>query len=110
MGRGLSKLQTAILGLIDGTVRSKVYGGAEAFGTPELMEELEAMGLLDDSTPRKQKVFTVRRACDSLFRRGLIQGTYRKGHGLNESRPSYAIYIEWEATPKKGKKCKRKSK
>lgn len=77
MGRGLSRTQRIILGLLDGSVEGAVYEGLDqGCDTAELLEELLERGFLRASTPRKQRMFTVVRACRSLERRGLLLGTY----------------------------------
>ncbi|MEX2111894.1 MAG: hypothetical protein WD845_01835 [Pirellulales bacterium] len=98
MSKGLSKRQSLIVGLLTGTVRGKVYGGADdGLSTPELVDELYQHEALPDGMSRQQAVFTVRRACDSLCQRGLLEGVYERGCGTNENRPSYAYQIRWKA-------------
>ena len=76
MGRGLSKQQTVILGLLRGTERSKVYAKSREFTTAELLDELAARDFVNDDAPRRHQIFTVRRACDSLLNRGLVEAEY----------------------------------
>ena len=76
MSKGLSKLQRAIVGLLDGTLEHKVYTSGGALATNELLEELQARGLVKEDIPRKIAMFTVRRACHSLLNRGILEGEY----------------------------------
>lgn len=76
MGKGLSKLQWAIVGLLDGTLPRKVYGGPGALTTDELLAELEERGIVRSDVARKTRLFTVRRACISLLDRGILEGEY----------------------------------
>lgn len=77
MGKGLSPIQRAILGLLDGSDEGVVYEGLEkGCDTAELLEELLERDLVGASAPRKQQMFTVVRACRSLERRGLLDGEY----------------------------------
>lgn len=77
MSKGPSKIQNCILGLLRGEVRRQCYsGGSSPLITNELVDELTEAGLLSDGTPRKQRLFVVRRACDSLAGRGLVIGEY----------------------------------
>lgn len=76
MSRGLSKIQTTILGLLRGTDRPLVYSGGGKLTTGELLAELAERRLIDDSVRRKIALYTVRRACNSLSLRGLIDGHY----------------------------------
>ena len=77
MSRGISKIQRAIVGLLDGSVRHQVYRGSGGpLATRELWEELISLGLMRSDTPRKHAMFTVRRACRSLLDRGILQGRY----------------------------------
>jgi hypothetical protein len=70
-------MQRIILGLLDGTAEGVVYEGLDqGCDTAELLEELLERGLVRHSTPRKQQMFTVVRACRSLERRGLVVGAY----------------------------------
>jgi hypothetical protein len=75
MSRGLSKLQRAIIGLLDGTVPRAVYGRG-ALTTSELLEELVCRGLVPPERPRKIAMYTIRRACISLLDRGIVTGEY----------------------------------
>ena len=74
MSKGLSKRQQVILGILGGSIRSQCYASGDELTTGELVEELESGGHLDRETNRKQRLFTVRRACDSLLSRGLLKG------------------------------------
>jgi hypothetical protein len=76
MSRGLSKTQTYILQLFRGEVAGQVYNVKGGLDTGEIVDELEECGLLNESTPRRQKLSTVRRACDLLQRRKLLQSKY----------------------------------
>lgn len=84
MSKGLSRIQNCIIGLLRGTVRRRCFpGSGGALITSELAEELMEHGLLSDHAPRKQQLFIVRRACDSLIRRGLIVGEYTRDGEVN---------------------------
>jgi hypothetical protein len=76
MGKGLSKIQTTIVGLLDGSIKSQVYRNSGAFTTRELLEELIACGVMSDDTPHKFAMFTVRRACLALINRDILKGVY----------------------------------
>ena len=77
MGRGISRTQRVILGLLEGSVDGLVYEGLErGCDTAELLEELLERNSVSASAPRKQQMFTVVRACRSLERRGLVEGRY----------------------------------
>ena len=78
MSKGLSKNQRAILSLLGASTEfpCQVYAGRGARTTGELVDELAEAELLDSNSPRRQKLFTVWRACVSLHRRGLIEGEY----------------------------------
>lgn len=76
MSKGLSKQQLTILGLLNGSVKPQCFSSGGELTTGELVEELVAHGILRDSMPHKQQLSTVRRACDSLVRRGLVAGRY----------------------------------
>lgn len=77
MGRGLSRNQRIILSLLSGDEDGQVYEGLDrGCDTAELLEELEARGLVREHSPRRQKMFTVVRACRSLEERGLVEGRY----------------------------------
>ena len=76
MSRGLSEIQKTILGLLEGTEKGRVYKINREAITREIADELLERGLLNESAPRKQLSFTVIRACASLVRRGLVEGTY----------------------------------
>ena len=75
MSKGLGKLQQAIVELLDGTLERQVVSGA-ALCTNELLEELQARGLVKEDIPRKIAMFAVRRACHSLLDRGILEGEY----------------------------------
>jgi len=76
MSKGISKLQRAIKGILEGTVQRRVYsGGPGEMITAELVDEMVEAGLVKEATDKASKraaMFTVWRACDSLCRRGLI--------------------------------------
>lgn len=77
MSKGISKTQAVILGLLRGTEKKQVYRGVGGpMDTAEIAAELEERQLLNYDQPRKLRLFTVRRACDSLLRRGLIESRY----------------------------------
>ena len=76
MSRGRSKLQRAIVGLLDGTIEMRVYRGGGVLTTSELLEELRERGLVREDIPRKTAMFTVRRACLSLLERDILEGEY----------------------------------
>ena len=78
MSRGLSRIQNAIVGLLGDHPNRQRFAGCGALTTSELAKELQAKGLVDwDTAPqRKMAFFTVRRACDSLLARGILQGEY----------------------------------
>jgi hypothetical protein len=76
MSKGVGKLQTAILGLLRGEIRKMVYGGCGDHTTPELVDELLAHGILNADKPRRQHLWAILRACDSLARRELLDGKY----------------------------------
>ncbi len=76
MSRGLSKLQRAIVGLLDGTIKLRIFSGSGALTTSELLEELRERGLVREDIPRKTAMFTVRRACLSLLERDILEGEY----------------------------------
>jgi hypothetical protein len=75
MSRGLSRLQQGILDLMTGEARPKVYASPDSLETGELLEEMTACGFIS-GRERKQALFTIRRACISLVRRGLLEGKY----------------------------------
>lgn len=66
--------------------------GSGAFDTGELLEELQARGLLETQR-RKVAMSAVRRACDGLVHRGLTQGQYEPDMG-NTGRTT----IQWSLT------------
>jgi hypothetical protein len=76
MSRGLSKMQMTILGLLQGTERGLVFSGGREWTTGELLAELTERGRIGESVRRKIALYTVRRACNSLQVRGLIDGEY----------------------------------
>jgi len=76
MSRGLSKLQRAIVGLLVGTLERQVFSSGGGLTTSELLEELQARGLVKEGISRKIAMFTVRRACHSLLDRGIVEGEY----------------------------------
>ena len=76
MSKGLGKLQRAIVGLLDGTLKHQVFSAGGALATSELLAELVALGLLEEDLPRKTAMSTVRRACHSLLDRGILEGEY----------------------------------
>lgn len=71
----LSKIQRVILGLLTGSERGLVFRTGGSLTTGELLEELQARGLM---TPQWRKIgmFTVRRAALALYHRGLISAHY----------------------------------
>ena len=73
MSRGLSKIQRAIMRQLEGPGRGHFYR-CGSLGTRELVEELKESGILREDMPSKFSNFTVRRACFSLVRRGLVEG------------------------------------
>ncbi len=52
--------------------------------------------MIKDKAPRKQQLWTVRRACESLLNRGLVEATRTKA----ETYP-WANVISWKTTPAK---------
>lgn len=76
MSKGLSKLQKAIVGLLDGSIKSRLYRGGGALDTREILEALMDSGEMSSDTNHKSAMFTVRRACLSLLNRGIIKGEY----------------------------------
>jgi hypothetical protein len=94
MSKGLSKLQTMIFGMLRGTEPRSVYRGGGELTTAELLEELIAREMVNENAPRRQQMFTVRRACDSLLSRGLIEGTYTHAEPF-----MWARTISWKAAP-----------
>jgi hypothetical protein len=74
MSRGISKLQRTIIGLLDGSLNSRVYRAGGVFITRELLEELREAGVMSEEQSRKSAMDTVLRACHSLVRRGLLVG------------------------------------
>jgi len=77
MGRGLSQNQRTILSLLRGEEDGLVYEDLDrGCDTAELLEELEERRLVRDRAPRRQRMFTVVRACRSLEARGLVEGRY----------------------------------
>ncbi len=97
MSKGLSKQQTAILGLLRGDVVRQCFAGSGELTTDELAEELIEHGLLRDSMPNKQRLSTVRRACDSLQRRGLVASRY-----VIHCDYPWAYAISWSVTRENG--------
>jgi hypothetical protein len=75
MSKGLSKLQKAIVGLLDGTIKHEVYSG-KTLSTRELLEELIEHDEISRDSNHKTAMFTVRRACLSLLNRDILQGEY----------------------------------
>jgi len=77
MSRGLSQQQRVILGILRGSEPTQVYAsGRGGLITSELTLELEERELLPPGAPWRQQLFTVRRACHALLRRGLLTGSY----------------------------------
>jgi len=72
MSRGQSKLQREIAGLLDGSLKGQVFHCAGGLCTAELLEELIERGTIDERVPRKAALFTIRRACRSLVKRGVL--------------------------------------
>jgi hypothetical protein len=68
-------MQNAIVGLLSGTARGRVFSSTRALDTAELVEELQAAGFVTTEKHR-QALATVRRACASLVRRGILAGRY----------------------------------
>ena len=101
MSRGLSKIQNCIVGLLRGTVRRRCFSGGGALITSELAEELTEHGLLSDQAPFKQRLFVVRRACDSLVRRGVINGEY--------TWDDYGRVVSWAAIDTSSQKARSKA-
>lgn len=90
MGKGLSERQTLIL---------KVLGQSGSLGTQEIAARLLDCGHLSYSTPRRQLMFSMRRALNGLHERGYVEGVYRKGLGQDDDcMPSWGTYIEWTIT------------
>jgi hypothetical protein len=83
-------MQVAILDILSGRAIRQCYTGGP-LTTGELVEELQEIGFTV-AAPRHQALATVRRACDSLVRRGKLRGTYSK---LCD--PPFSETIEWEA-------------
>lgn len=76
MSRGLGRLQAAILALLNGSARTRVFvAGGREFTTDELLEELEEAGVLKSAGNRKAAMFAIRRACRGLEERGLADRT-----------------------------------
>jgi hypothetical protein len=78
VSRGLSKIQRHIVGILSGTTRPLVFRSGGTLTTGELLDELREAGLVREDGPRGVGTFTVRRACLSLHRRGLIRGVYTR--------------------------------
>jgi hypothetical protein len=93
MSRGLSRLQRGILGLLAGEMRPQVFGSSAALDTGELLEEMIAHDLISEEMPHKQALFTIRRACLSLARRGFVVGQY-----VPDMDHCGATTIQWTAT------------
>ena len=75
MSRGTSQMQREILSALRGERMKVFHPSGGALDTSEIVEELEARGFrLPDN--RKSAMFTVRRACDSLGRRGYLSSKY----------------------------------
>ena len=75
MSRGLSRQQRAIVELLSGKRKGQAYAtAAGGLDTAELLEELKALGLVNEDAPRKQQMHTILRACDCLISRGLLIG------------------------------------
>ena len=76
MSRGLGKLQRDILGLLRGEIPAKVYGSMFTGAiTRELLDEIRERGHLQ-ALDNKAAASAIRRACDGLVRRGLIDGEW----------------------------------
>jgi hypothetical protein len=104
MGKGLSKQQTVILGLLRGTEKGLRYTSGGELTTAELADELCEREMFSENAPRRQRLFTVRRACDSLLSRGMIEGSYTIAQPY-----TWARVISWKATAvgKQPKRSKR---
>jgi hypothetical protein len=76
MSKGLSKLQKAIVGMLDGSIKHDVYSSGNTLTTRELLEELIAHDEMPSDANHKSAMFTVRRACLSLLNRDILQGEY----------------------------------
>jgi hypothetical protein len=86
-------MQRDIVGILSGTRQRRVYGGGGRLDTSELVEELLALGYFADCEERRQVVFTTRRACWSLVRRGLLTAEY-----VLAVPPVHGGTISWKAT------------
>jgi len=96
MGRGLSRNQRIILGLLRGAEEGHVYEGLDrGCDTAELLEELIERGVVGRRTPRKQRMFSLVRACRSLEDRGFIEGTY-----VTDAEHPHCRTIRWKAVVK----------
>src|SRR5262245_13993430 len=94
MSRGLSKRQRIILAVLDGSRPRRVYAPGP-MTTRELVQELVAHGALPERAGKpawRQALFTTRRACFSLVRRGLLEGRY-----CIDGDPPSCLSITWKA-------------
>jgi hypothetical protein len=98
MSRGLGKLQEAIYGLLDGSKRRRCSAGCGALTTAELLDELIEIDLLDASVARKQLMYTVRRSCQTLLDRDLVEGEY-----VVDAHNPHVRKASWSASKKVGK-------
>jgi len=71
----LGKLQSRILGILNGSAPTKYAAGGQELTTAELLEELVYAGLLSRYAIRSAQFVTVRRACQTLAQRKLISGS-----------------------------------
>jgi hypothetical protein len=93
MSKGISKLQRGILDLLQGKSQGQVYTSGTELTTSELLDEMQVRELVKTQN-RKEALFTIRRACDSLCRRGLIKGTYTR-----DCDRWGCITVAWDALP-----------
>jgi hypothetical protein len=93
VSRGLSRMQRDILDYLSGAkkvARWPARGGP--CETADLVDALWKFGYFQ-SCSQRQATFTARRACLSLFRRGLVRGWHTKG----DRRP-FQWTILWDLT------------
>lgn len=76
MSKGLGRIQRTIVGLLDGSLKRKLFCGGGRLTTSELLAELQERGVIRDDVPRKVALFTVRRACHALVQPELLEGEY----------------------------------
>lgn len=74
MGRGLSEVQRGIVKILSGNSGLRWPATGAVMTTGELVDALQALDLIRSDATWKYCAFSVRRACRSLERRGILSG------------------------------------